>query len=129
MRQVLISLVLTGIMVFSIVDIITIDSSRVKHLPKFFWVLLTILLSVIGTLLWFLVGRERAERRDGGRFAGAADASGAVQPTRRPTRRGPVAPDDDPEFLRKLAREAEQEERIRQLEERLNDLDDDKPKE
>ncbi len=126
MRQVLISLVLTGIMVFSIVDIITIDSSRVKHLPKVFWVLLTILLSVIGTLLWFLIGRERSERRGGGRFAGAA---GAAQPPRRPTRRGPVAPDDDPEFLRKLAREAEQEERIRQLEERLNDLDDDKPKE
>jgi hypothetical protein len=128
MRQVLISLVLTGIMVFSIVDIITIDSSRVKHLPKFFWVLLTILLSVIGTLLWFLVGRERLERRDGGRFAGAAGASQPPRRPTRPTRRGPTAPDDDPEFLSKLAREAEQQEKIRKLEERLAELDDDKPK-
>src|SRR4051812_30886788 len=102
MRQVLISLVLTGIMVFSIVDIITIDSSRVKYLPKVFWILLSILLSVVGSLLWFLLGRERAERRDGGRYAGAA---GASQPPRRPARRGPVAPDDDPEFLKRLSRE------------------------
>ena len=44
-------------------------------------------------------------------------------------RRGPRAPDDDPDFLRKLDREQRQEERIRELEERLREIDDDKPKE
>jgi hypothetical protein len=42
--------------------------------------------------------------------------------------RGPVAPDDDPDFLRKLGREKAMEDRIEQLERELRDLDDDPPK-
>jgi len=41
---------------------------------------------------------------------------------------GPVAPDDDPAFLRQLNKDQEQEQRIRDLEERLAELDDDDPK-
>ena len=40
-----------------------------------------------------------------------------------------VAPDDDPTFLSGLRREEEQNERIRQLEQELSDLDDDPPAE
>lgn len=112
-------LIVTGIMVFSIVDIVTIDSSRARHLPKPVWILLVILLPLIGSLLWFLLGRERLQKRNNGRYRdtgpGAAPAA--------------LGPDDDPEFLRRLQRERDQQERIRELEERLADLDDDKPKE
>ena len=45
-------------MVFALVDIIMRDEWQVKHLPKFGWVLLVILIPLIGTLLWFLLGRE-----------------------------------------------------------------------
>lgn len=128
MRQALITLVLTGLMVFTIVDIITIDPGRVKHLPKPFWIVLAIITSIIGSLLWFLVGRERLEPRENGRYAGDPGGSRTPRAARQPTRRGPTAPDDDPEFLARIKREAEQQERIRQLEEKLRDLDDDKPK-
>lgn len=104
-----------AIVIFTVVDIALIDQARVKYLPKFAWIIGTILLSVIGAALWFLLGRERLEPRNAG--------GGSFGP--RP-RRGPVAPDDDPEFLGKLRREQAQEERIRDLEQRLREIDDDK---
>ncbi|RXZ72990.1 PLD nuclease N-terminal domain-containing protein [Agromyces albus] len=45
-------------MVFALVDIIMRDDWQVKHLPKFGWVILVVLLPLIGTLLWFTIGRE-----------------------------------------------------------------------
>jgi len=113
-------LVAAAVLIYTVVDIALIEPSRVKGLPKVVWVLIVLVLPVIGAVLWFLLGRERlADRRPGG---------SAV-------RRAPRAPDDDPDFLRKLGRESEQDERIRNLEERLRQteidgqIDDDKPKE
>ena len=99
--------------IFTVVDIALIDRSRVKGLPKIVWILICIIFLVVGPVIWFLLGRQRLSERGGGSFQ----------------RRGPRAPDDDPEFLRKLGREQAQEERIRDLEERLREIDDDKPKE
>jgi hypothetical protein len=45
-------------MVLALVDIIMRDESQVRYLPKFGWVLLVILLPLIGTVLWFILGRE-----------------------------------------------------------------------
>ena len=122
MIRVLVPLVLTGLLVFAIVDIIVIDSGRVRGLPKFAWIGIAVLLPLIGPLLWFLIGRERLEQRSHGHYA---DAAGV--PTRPGRRFGPIAPDDDPDFLGRLSREQQQEERIRELEKRLNELGDDKP--
>jgi hypothetical protein len=107
-------LIAAAVLIYTLVDIALIDSSRVKALPKILWVLIVIVLPIIGAVLWFFLGRERLNERGGG--------GGSV-------RRGPRAPDDDPEFLRKLSREQQQEERIRDLEERLREIDDDKSKE
>jgi hypothetical protein len=106
-------LIAVGLTIFTVVDIALIDRARVRVLPKIVWVLIAFI-AVVGPVLWFLLGRERLTPR-GGSWG--------------PVRRGPRAPDDDPEFLRKLSREQAQEERIRQLEERLREIDDDKPKE
>ena len=107
-------LIAAGVLIYTVVDIALIDRTRVKGLPKLLWVVVVIVLPVIGAVLWFLLGRERlSERGEGGTSL----------------RRGPRAPDDDPEFLRKLDREQARDERIRDLEERLRDIDDDKPKE
>ena len=86
----IIDLVLT---VVAIVDIVLIDPSRVRGLPKWAWVVISILLFIVGPLLWFIVGRERLEPRT----AAAGGASHAA----------PRAPDDDPEFLGRLSREQE----------------------
>ncbi len=113
-------LLAVGLTIYTVIDIALIDPLRVKGLPKILWILICIVLLVIGPLLWFLLGRERLEPRNAG---------GSFGP--RP-RRGPVAPDDDPDFLGKLGREQAQEDRIRDLEQRLREIDDDpedKPKE
>lgn len=105
-------LIAAAVLIYTLVDIALIDRSRVKGLPKILWALIVVVLPIIGAVLWFFLGRERLSERGGGSV-----------------RRGPRAPDDDPEFLRKLSREQAQEERIRELEERLREIDDDKPKE
>ncbi|MGN6272296.1 MAG: PLDc N-terminal domain-containing protein [Protaetiibacter sp.] len=100
------------LLVAAVVDIVRIDPSRVRALPKGLWVVIAIAIVVIGPILWFALGREPLESRNHGRYRSA-----------------PSAPDDDPEFLRRLAREKEQEQRIRDLEKRLSELgDDDAPK-
>lgn len=87
--------------VFSIVDCALFDRTRVRGLPKFAWVLIVIVFPLIGGALWFMIGRGRANAR-GSRS---------------------LAPDDDPEFLRGLATDRAQQERIRKIEQELADLD------
>ena len=88
------------LLVAALVDVIRIDPSRVRGLPKPVWALIVVLVA-------FFAGREPLAPR----------GSRGVRP--------PVAPDDDPEFLRRIALEKEQQERIRDLERRLADLDKD----
>ncbi|MBM7831607.1 hypothetical protein JOE59_002312 [Agromyces cerinus] len=50
--------IMVAAMVIALIDIIMRDDWQVRHLPKFGWILLVILLPLIGTLLWFMLGRE-----------------------------------------------------------------------
>lgn len=50
---------LTFLLMFgALADIITINESRAKHLPKIVWIIIVILLPLVGSILWFSVGRE-----------------------------------------------------------------------
>lgn len=96
--------------VYTVVDVLLTDRSRFRAFPKQVWALVAAVLPVIGGILWFAVGKAR----------------------RRGPAARPIAPDDDPTFLRslssdELAKRAEQEERLRRLEQELADLDDDPP--
>lgn len=107
-------IIMVVLLVAALVDLIRIDPSRVRALPKGLWALIILVLFFyIGPVLWFALGRERLARRPA-------------------SRRGPVAPDDDPEFLRRIANDEQQNQRIRDLEQQLSELDvdpdDDTPK-
>ncbi|MEC5184091.1 hypothetical protein RCH12_001550 [Cryobacterium sp. MP_3.1] len=84
----LFSAVLLVLIVAALVDIITRQDGQVKHLPKVLWVMLVIFLPVIGSLLWFAIGREypapaaRSSRSAPRRGPASAEAS-AVLPARR----------------------------------------------
>jgi len=52
------------LVIAALIDIITRDDSRVQHLPKVLWMLLVIVLPLIGSILWFAVGREYAPPRE-----------------------------------------------------------------
>ncbi len=75
-----------------IFDAITADANQVRLLPKWVWVLLTVL-PIAGTLAWVLFGRPRDHRS-------GPSGPGALLLRRQPTRS--VGPDDDPDFLRGL---------------------------
>ncbi len=72
-------------MVFALVDIIMRDEWQVKHLPKFGWLLLVIFLPLIGTALWFAIGREY-----GGRSA--SEGLRTLMPQRPTQLPGPIPP-------------------------------------
>ena len=73
------------VVLYAFIDVIQSRSSDVRTFPRPIWAIVVIVLPVLGALGWFVLGRPRR-----------ADAAG---PGRRP---GPVAPDDDPTFLREL---------------------------
>lgn len=100
------AIVVVMVTIYAVVDCAMMSASRVRGLPKVAWIAIIVLLPVIGLVLWFLIGRGRKN---------PVVAS------------GPRAPDDDPDFLGSLGRDAEQDERIRKLEEELASLDADSP--
>lgn len=71
-----------ALMVFSAIDAILIDRFRVRGVPKGLWVFIIIFIPIVGPVLWLTVGR--------GRKNGPG------------SKRGPIAPDDDIDFLRGL---------------------------
>jgi len=82
----LVSLLVVTAMVLAIVDIILRDQSQVKHLPKPVWLILVILMPLLGSILWFALGREWPERQAAPRtpqFAPWASAPPAPQAPRR----------------------------------------------
>jgi hypothetical protein len=94
-----------GFWVYAIVDCSLTDARRARGIPKGVWIVVILVLNIIGGVLWFVVGKDRTEGKGRSRVD--------------------TAPDDDPTFLRRIANDAEQEERIRQLEKEIADLDDD----
>jgi len=57
----LFSLLVIALMIGALVDIITRDDSQVRFLPKMAWIIIVILLPLIGSLLWFTIGRDYGE--------------------------------------------------------------------
>jgi Phospholipase_D-nuclease N-terminal len=94
--------------IYAVADCAFFDRSRIRGLRRGWWIVVILFVPIIGALLWFIIGRGRATRVG-------------------PSRGGTVAPDDDAEFLRRLRNDAEQDERIRRMEQELAELDADDP--
>ncbi|MFB6612317.1 PLD nuclease N-terminal domain-containing protein [Agromyces sp. NPDC056379] len=94
--------------IYAVADCAFFDRSRVRGLSRGWWIVVILFVPIIGGLLWFIIGRGRAGRSSSGRSR-------------------TVAPDDDADFLRRLGTEAEQDERIRRMEQELAELDRDAP--
>ncbi len=95
-------------MIFAFVDVLLTQDWRVRGVPKIVWLVIVLLLSPIGGILWFFVGKEPVD-----------------SPVARQHRE--VAPDDDPDFLARVRMKDDQDERIRELERQLAELDDEQP--
>ena len=51
-----------ALFIASLVDVIRIPDGRVKYMPKMVWIVVVILLPFIGSMLWWLIGREYEPR-------------------------------------------------------------------
>lgn len=111
MLRVLVIVLPIALTVFALVDCVQTDEDRVRAIPKIAWIVAIVILPFAGPIAWLLAGKDRS---------GSADARTAGGPSRRQPPPRPIAPDDDPDFLRQLnAGNAEHERMLERWEEEL----------
>jgi Phospholipase_D-nuclease N-terminal len=89
--------------VWGLIDCIATESARVRNLPKLAWVVIIIVLSALGALVWLLLGRPEG----GGLMPGGRSAPAGGRPALRSRPRDPdprtLYPDDHPVSDRRSA--------------------------
>jgi hypothetical protein len=94
---VLFALATLALLVVALIDCLSCENYEIRALPKAVWVLIILFFSPVGAIAWFIAGRPQREVAPG---AGIWRPGAAFPERPRPR---PVAPDDDPDFLRELA--------------------------
>jgi len=87
-----------ALIVVALIDCLSSDESDIRALPKVIWVFLILLFAPIGPIVWFVAGRPQRTAQARNTWAPGSGFPEATRPRR------PVAPDDDPEFLRDIAK-------------------------
>ena len=89
-----------ALLVVALIGCLSAEESQIRALPRIAWVFIILLFSPIGAIAWFIAGRPaRAVRLSNGT---TWQPGSGFPEHERPRRSGPLAPDDDPEFLKKL---------------------------
>jgi Phospholipase_D-nuclease N-terminal len=100
-----------ALVVVALIDCLSAEEYSVRALPRWAWVLIILLFSPVGAIVWFVAGRPRTDRPRTDRAArGGAWRPGSGFPESERPR--VVAPDDDPEFLRRQPTERSDDERL-----------------
>jgi hypothetical protein len=86
---------------YAIFDALTAPAERIRGLPKAIWLIIVILLLDVGALAWFVWGRPRA-RAVGAPVRQRPSPFGWQSHDGPSTRGRTIAPDDDPDFLKRL---------------------------
>ncbi|MET9253142.1 PLD nuclease N-terminal domain-containing protein [Streptomyces sp. NPDC003717] len=89
MLRVLMFLVPLALSVYAFIDCISTKDTDIRHMPKPLWAILVLLFPMVGSLSWLIAGKKRTP------------ASG--------DRGGWVAPDDNPEFLKSLRKDRDED--------------------
>jgi signal transduction histidine kinase len=92
------------LMVWCLVEAVSTDESRMRHLPKIAWILLILFFPLAGSIAWIAAGRPRAE-------GGRSGSSPAFPEYDRPGRAAATDPAADEEFLRQVRERAEEQRR------------------
>ena len=89
--------------IYSLLDCArTPEESMPARMPKLLWVALFAVITPIGPIAWIIVSRVKAAEERGGAVEPTVWSSKEGTTFHRAERPRPVAPDDDPEFLRGL---------------------------
>ncbi|HEY8720733.1 PLD nuclease N-terminal domain-containing protein [Pengzhenrongella sp.] len=86
-----------GLIIFCLIECIQAPSARVRNLPTWAWILLILFVPIVGPIAWLVAGRPTSA--SGGRSVSwrSTETAGFPEYER------PVAPDDDREFIARLA--------------------------
>lgn len=104
--DILFGLVTFALWVFSLVDVIGTEESRMRHLPKLWWLLLVLFFPFVGSVAWLVAGRpERGRSRRNER------AVPQFPEYDRPGRAAAADAVADEKFLREVRERAEQQRR------------------
>ncbi|MBM7492852.1 hypothetical protein JOD64_004074 [Micromonospora luteifusca] len=116
---VLLFLVQIVLAVCALISCLSAEEGQIRALPRIVWVLIILFFPLVGSIAWFVAGREP----DSGAHKGWLGGTGTAQ--RQQPR--PVAPDDDPEFLRSMQDSAKQQDQelFQRWEEDLRRREDD----
>lgn len=104
----LLFLINLALMVIALIDCLSSEQYAVRNLPKVAWAFIILLFSPVGPIVWFVAGRPQTHRVGRG---GAWRPGSGFPEAERPRLSRPVAPDDDPEFLRTSRRDDERKSR------------------
>jgi Phospholipase_D-nuclease N-terminal len=81
-----------ALIAIALIDCLSVEEHEIRALPRVVWVFLILLFSPVGPIVWFVAGRpQRAEAR----------AARGPMTYARPSAQ--VPPDDDPEFIGRMA--------------------------
>ena len=104
-------LVVVALALYALLDLAGSDEDERGGLPRWLWAVIIVILPVFGAVAWIVV-RRVSRRAAGGGDAGRSGRPGPGRGPKRPS--GPVAPDDDPDFLWKLEQDRRRRERERE---------------
>jgi hypothetical protein len=119
-------LLVTGLLVFCLIDVLMTPEGAVRNLPKLGWVLIVLFFPLVGSIAWLVAGRpgvgdqvDLPYKGNRGRNPWPATTTAGFPEYERP--RAARGPDDDPVFLHrlqeeKLRSEAEHEDMLRRWE-------------
>ena len=95
-----------ALMIYSLIDCTrTPEEEMPARMPKMMWVAIIVLFNVVGSIAWIITSRVKAAEERGGTVEPTVWSSKNGVQFHRPEQTRPVAPDDDPEFLRQLEQE------------------------
>jgi hypothetical protein len=85
-------ILILALTIYAFIDCLNTPEDEVKHLPKVVWVIIILLFTIVGPIVWFAAGKLR-HARAGGR---------TPSEWHRRHRTEWVAPDDNPDFLKSI---------------------------
>ena len=98
---------IVGLTLYTLLDAVRTPAHEARTLPKWLWVLVTLLFPVVGPLMWLILGRPKAQPAAGAPRTGFGQRRSTPAPS-------VSSPDDDEEYLRWLKAKAERERRSRE---------------